>query len=57
MPDEEMVTVNIHMPRSLHDELKERAHKRGITVPELMRRGVALDKFAFETDNLGQPND
>ena len=44
----EMTKVTINMPVKLHRELQERAHQRGISVTELMRRAVALDKLVFE---------
>jgi hypothetical protein len=43
-----MTKVTINMPTQLHEELRQRAHSRGISVTELMRRAVALDKLVFE---------
>ena len=44
----EMTKVTINMPVKLHRELQQRAHQRGISVTELLRRAVALDKLVFE---------
>lgn len=49
----EMTKVTINMPVTLHAELRERANKRGITVTELMRRAVALDKRIYEAHDTG----
>lgn len=46
MSDSVLVTVT--MPDALYDDLKQRARERGITVIELMRRAVALEKVLFE---------
>ena len=43
-----MTKVTINMPVVLHNELRKRARNRGISVTELMRRAVALDKLVFE---------
>jgi hypothetical protein len=43
-----MTKVTITMPVHLHEELKERAHARNISVTELMRRAVALDQLVNE---------
>lgn len=45
---DEMRKVTITMPKWMHDDLRQRARRRGITVTELMRRSVALDRVLHE---------
>lgn len=46
--DLELTKVTISMPRWMLDDLRRRARQRGITVTELIRRGVSLEKMLFE---------
>jgi hypothetical protein len=46
--DVEFTKVTISMPRWMHDDLRRRARRRGISVTELMRRAVALDAVVFD---------
>src|SRR5688572_8257650 len=46
--DVEFTKVTISMPRWMHDDLRKRARRRGISVTELMRRAVALDAVVFD---------
>lgn len=48
-----MTKVTINMPVVMHDEMKARARSRGMSVTELMRRAVALDKLVFEYQERG----
>ena len=45
--------VTILMTTSLHQEIKARARKRGVTVTELMRRAVALDAYLDDAVQKG----
>jgi hypothetical protein len=49
--DVEFTKVTISMPRWMHDDLRRRARRRGISVTELMRRAVALDAVVFDPDH------
>jgi hypothetical protein len=44
----EFTKVTISMPRWMHEDLRRRARRRGISVTELMRRAVALDAVIFD---------
>ena len=44
----EFTKVTIAMPKWMHEELRQRARRRGISVTELMRRAVALDAVVFD---------
>lgn len=46
--DLELTKVTISMPKWMLDDLRRRARQRGITVTELIRRGVSLEKMLFE---------
>lgn len=46
--DTPMRKVTIAMPEWMHDDLRRRAKKRGITVTELMRQAVVLDQILSE---------
>jgi Ribbon-helix-helix protein, copG family len=48
--DVEFTKVTISMPRWMHEDLRRRARRRGISVTELMRRAVALDAVVFDPD-------
>lgn len=50
----EYKTLTIKMAAELHDDLHAMADDRGITVSELIRRAIALDKFVWENRNSGQ---
>lgn len=50
----EFTKVTISMPVTMHSELRRRARARGISVTELMRRAVALDKLVFDPANPDQ---
>ena len=49
--DVEFTKVTISMPRWMHEDLRRRARRRGISVTELMRRAVALDAVVFDPDH------
>lgn len=49
--DPEFTKVTIAMPKSMHEALRQRARQRGITVTELMRRAVALDRVVFDPNH------
>ena len=40
--------LTINLAPELHEELQRMAEERGITITELIRRAVALDKFVWE---------
>lgn len=44
----EMKKVTISMPATMFDELRDRAKRRGVTVTELMRRAVVVEKLLFD---------
>lgn len=44
----EMRKVTISMPSTLLDDLRKRASLRGVTVTELMRRAVVIEKLLFD---------
>lgn len=44
----EMKKVTILMPAWMHEELRRRARRRGVSVTELMRQAVSLDKILFD---------
>lgn len=44
--------LTINLTPELHAELTERAERRGLSITDLIRRAVALDKFV--DDNLQQ---
>ena len=44
----EFKRLTINLSPELHKELVEMANERGITVTELIRRAIALDKFMWE---------
>ena len=46
MPDYKRLIIDI--APALYDELHETADERGITVPELLRRAIALDRYIWE---------
>jgi Ribbon-helix-helix protein, copG family len=43
----ELRKVTISMPDWMLDDLRKRARQRGITVTELMRRAVSLERMLF----------
>lgn len=43
----ELRKVTISMPEWMLDDLRKRARHRGITVTELMRRAVSLERMLF----------
>jgi Ribbon-helix-helix protein, copG family len=43
----ELRKVTISMPEWMLDDLRKRARQRGITVTELMRRAVSLERMLF----------
>jgi hypothetical protein len=43
----ELRKVTISMPESMLADLRKRARQRGITVTELMRRAVSLERMLF----------
>lgn len=47
----EFTKVTISMPKSMHEDLRRRARRRGISVTELMRRAVALDGVVFDPNH------
>jgi hypothetical protein len=47
----EFTKVTISMPKTMHEELRRRARRRGISVTELMRRAVALDAVVFDPNH------
>lgn len=47
----DMTKVTIKMPTWMHDELRQRARRRGISVTELMRRAVALDRLIYDDND------
>jgi hypothetical protein len=48
----ELRKVTISMPGWMLDDLRKRARQRGITVTELIRRGVSLERMLFaDQDN------
>lgn len=49
MADYKKLTINI--AADLHDELQRAAAERGITVTELIRRAIALDKFIHDNSD------
>jgi hypothetical protein len=46
MAEYKKLTINVSP--ELHEELQRMADERGITITELIRRAVALDKFVHE---------
>jgi hypothetical protein len=44
----EVRKVTITMPDWMFEDMKGRARRRGITVTELMRRAVSLERMLFE---------
>ena len=40
--------LTINLAPELHEDLQRMAEARGITITELIRRAVALDKFVWE---------
>jgi hypothetical protein len=46
LPEYKKLTINV--APELHEELQRMADERGITITELIRRAVALDKFIYE---------
>jgi hypothetical protein len=40
--------LTINVAPELHEELQKMAEERGITVTELIRRAVALEKFIYD---------
>lgn len=44
----ELTKLTISMPKWMLAELRDRARKRGVTVTELIRRAVSLEKLLFE---------
>lgn len=49
--DTEFTKITIAMPKWMHNELRQRARRRGISVTELMRRAVALDAVVFDPEH------
>jgi hypothetical protein len=49
--DLELTKLTISMPKWMLDELRRRARQRGVTVTELIRRAVSLEKMLFEDPN------
>ena len=43
--------LTINLAPELHEDLQRMAEARGITITELIRRAVALDKFVWEHRN------
>lgn len=48
----EMRKVTILMPDWMHEDLKRRARRRGVSVTELMRQAVVLDKLLFDDPDV-----
>jgi hypothetical protein len=46
MAEYKKLTINVSP--ELHEDLQRMANERGITITELIRRAVALDKFVHE---------
>lgn len=46
--DLELRKITIAMPTEMLDELRRRARRRGVTVTELIRRAVAVEKMLFD---------
>lgn len=44
----EMKKVTISMTATMFDDLRDRARRRGVTVTELMRRAVVVEKLLFD---------
>lgn len=44
----ELQKVTIAMPSTLLEDLRVRAQRRGVTVTELMRRAVVVEKLLFD---------
>lgn len=46
MADYKKLTINLAV--ELHEDLQQTARERGISVSELIRRAIALDKFIWQ---------
>lgn len=44
----ELRKITITMPEAMLDELRSRARRRGVTVTELIRRAVAIERMLFD---------
>jgi hypothetical protein len=44
----ELTKITISMPKWMLADLRQRARQRGVTVTELIRRAVSLEKMLFE---------
>ena len=50
---QDLIRLNIDIATDLYDELEASARERGISVPELLRRAIALDRYIWEHRDEG----